>query len=63
MKMQYRAYEQYCCVLKRNIVLEETTYENGTKRTICTNYLNCCNCGGCKNRILKETISRSLTEV
>ena len=52
MKHHQITYEQYCIIKKRNIVLEETLYHNGTKRIRCTNLSECEECGGCKHPYL-----------
>lgn len=53
-------YEQYCCVLQQNIVLEETVFHNGTHELHCTHYAECKNCGGCKNDILKTRLKKNI---
>ncbi|MBQ7961085.1 MAG: hypothetical protein IJ289_00680 [Clostridia bacterium] len=50
MKSHSRSYEQYCCVKKRNVVIEETAYHDGRKFIRCTLYPECIRC---KNKILK----------
>lgn len=45
------AYEQYCFVLGRNIVVEETLHEDGKREVLCTNHKHCLKDGGCKNQI------------
>ena len=37
MKSHSRSYEQYCCVKKRNVVIEETAYHDGRKFIRCKN--------------------------
>lgn len=54
MKKHSRAYEQYCWILKKNIVFEETVFHNGTYKLSCMHLNECKNCGGCKNPILAE---------
>ncbi|MBR0537101.1 MAG: hypothetical protein IJK40_03040 [Clostridia bacterium] len=51
-------YEQYCCVLQRNIVFEETFFHNGTRRVYCTYYPECRRSGGCKNNIFHPILSK-----
>lgn len=53
-------YEQYCCVLRQNIVLEETVFHNGTREVRCTHYAECRNCGGCTNDILNARIQKNI---
>lgn len=59
MKTLYKSYEQYCCVLERNVVMEETTYHGGDIKIFCTNYPQCFTCGGCKNTILNDKIEKA----
>lgn len=54
LKKHYRSYEQYCCVLEKNIVMQETVYHNGTKSIVCTNLPHCDKIGGCKNAVLRR---------
>ena len=56
MKKHFITYEQYCCVLNRNVVMEEAVYHNGKKRLACTNAAACDAVGGCKNAIIKKAI-------
>lgn len=56
MKNYMKTYEQYCCVLKRNIVLEETVFSNGTRTVHCTHYNECRHNGGCKNVIIEPRL-------
>ena len=53
-------YEQYCCVLKQNIVFEETVFHNGTHEIDCMHYSECKNSGGCKNPILCQRIKKNI---
>lgn len=55
-------YEQYCCVLQRNIVLEETVFHNGTRAISCTHFAECRTAGGCRNAILNARIQNNLTD-
>ena len=52
MKKHSHVYEQYCWVLQKNIVFEETTFHNGTSAVRCTHLSECKRSGGCKNEIL-----------
>lgn len=52
MKQHSRTYEQYCWVMKKNIVFEETTFHNGTYSVRCSRFGDCAAAGGCKNRSL-----------
>ena len=49
MKKHSRTYEQYCWVMEKNIVFEETTFHNGTREIRCSRLKDC---GSCKNRCL-----------
>ena len=57
MKKHSRAYEQYCWVLQKNIVFEETTFHNGTSALRCTHLSECDRSGGCRNGILYALFS------
>lgn len=59
MKKHSRTYEQYCWVLKKNIVFEETVFHNGTSALSCTHYYECKDNGGCKNEILARLIKEN----
>lgn len=59
MKNYLKTYEQYCCVLKRNIVLEETVFCNGTHTLHCTHFSECENSGGCKNILIEPRLNAS----
>jgi hypothetical protein len=59
LKVLSKSYEQYCCVLERNVVMEEATYHNGGIKLFCTNYPQCFTCGGCKNIILNDKIEKA----
>lgn len=50
------SYEQYCHIVSKNIIIEETTFHNGTKKLKCLNYHNCEKCGGCQNRFVKRRL-------
>ena len=54
MKKHSIAYEQYCWVKQKNVVLEETIYHNGTKKVRCTSFSDCSGNGGCKNSALSD---------
>lgn len=46
-------YEQYCSVVEKNIILQETSYYNGKKKIRCLNHLKCKHeFGGCKNKFV-----------
>ncbi|MBR3789628.1 MAG: hypothetical protein IKJ86_06525 [Clostridia bacterium] len=46
-------YEQYCSVVNKNIILQETAYYNGKKKLKCLNHLKCKHeLGGCKNKFV-----------
>ena len=45
-------YQQYCWVLKKNVVFEQTVYHDGRDETRCMYYGECRQNGGCKNRSL-----------
>lgn len=46
-------YEQYCSVVDKNIILQETSYYNGKKKIKCLNHLKCKHeFGGCKNKFV-----------
>ncbi len=48
------SYEQYCCVMKKNVIFEETHYFGGKKTVRCANNVLCAMNGGCKNTILRD---------
>lgn len=50
MKSHSRAYEQYCCVMEKNVVIEETAFHDGSRKFICTMQPKCMEC---KNKILR----------
>jgi len=54
LKKHFNSYEQYCCVLEKNIIMQETVYHNGTKSIVCTNLPYCEDIGGCKNAVLRR---------
>ncbi len=49
MEQHETTYEQYCWVMRRNIVLEETTFHNGTRKVSCMQAHLCRENGGCRN--------------
>lgn len=54
LKKHSKSYEQYCCILEKNIVMEETVYHNGTKSIVCTCLTQCNRDGGCRNVVLRK---------
>ena len=49
------SYEQYCSIVKKNIIIQETSYYNGRKKIRCLNHLKCKNeFGGCQNKFIIE---------
>ena len=61
LKQHSFAYEQYCWVKQKNVVLEETVFHNGTKKIVCTSFLECGGNGGCKNSTLNGMWGKSIT--
>ncbi|MCI5537665.1 MAG: hypothetical protein PUG93_09435 [Oscillospiraceae bacterium] len=59
MNSHSKAIVQYCSVLDKNIVLEETTYYNGKRSLKC---LNSDYCKGCKNKILRDRLDCEMTD-
>lgn len=59
MEKHSKTFEQYCCVMEKNIIMEETSYHNGKKSLRCVNHIICEMNGGCKNRILKDSMVKS----
>lgn len=53
------SFEQYCTVVGRNIILQETTYHNGAKAIRCLNLHNCENIGGCKNKFVLARVGKA----
>ncbi len=51
-------YEQYCTVVGKNIILEETTYHDGNKSIKCLHCHDCDKVGGCKNKYVISRIKR-----
>lgn len=58
MRSHSKSYEQYCCIVKKNIVVEETYYHDGKKKLVCTMYPQC---GQCGNKILKNNFENCKT--
>ena len=54
------AYEQYCWVKQKNVVVEETVFHNGTKKIVCTSFSECGGSGGCKNNTLSGMWGKSV---
>lgn len=50
MNSHSKAFEQYCCIMKKNVVVEETTFHDGRRKFICTMQPQCVEC---KNKILR----------
>lgn len=63
MKNYMKTYEQYCCVLKRNIVLEETVFCNGTHTLKCTHFSECKHSGGCRNVLIEPRLNIAVPRV
>lgn len=54
-------FEQYCNIIGRNIILEETTFHNGSKKIRCLNAHKCETMnGGCLNTIIKKRIENHI---
>lgn len=51
-----KAYEQYCWVLEKNIVFEETVFHDGARELRCTHFAECRECGGCRNGSLQKIL-------
>lgn len=60
MKQHSVAYEQYCWVKQKNVVLEETIFHNGIKKVRCTSFGDCSSSGGCKNRSLSDMWGKNI---
>lgn len=52
-------YEQYCTVLKKNIILEEITYHDGNRKTVCLNSHNCSENGECRDKYVTQRMKKS----
>ena len=49
-----RTYEQFCTHMGRNVIIEETVFENGEKEIACTEF-ECGDCTEqCKNKLCKN---------
>lgn len=48
-----RTYEQYCCVMGKNVMMEETRYSDGTCLLHCGHHVICALTGGCRNTVLQ----------
>lgn len=59
MNSHSKAFEQYCCIMKKNVVIEETTYHDGRRKLVCTMHPQCIEC---KNKILKCRFEYEKTE-
>ena len=47
------SYEQYCSIVKKNIIILETSYYDGNKKIKCLNHYKCKKeFGGCKNKFV-----------
>ncbi len=55
MKKLSKTYEQYCCVLDKNVVVEEITYHDGKKVLRCTKQFEC---QTCRNKILRDQFEK-----
>ena len=62
MKNHKRAYEQYCWVQGKNVVMEETVFHNGVKRHTCKNFENCNREGGCRNEALFALMQKNAVD-
>ncbi|MBQ6164125.1 MAG: hypothetical protein IJK23_06600 [Clostridia bacterium] len=56
MKSHTVTYEQFCSVMGRNVIFEETHYLNGKKTVHCANNVLCAMNGGCRNEILQDRV-------
>ena len=54
MKSHTVSYEQFCFVLGRNVIFEETHYRDGRMIIRCANGMLCAKDGGCKNTLLRD---------
>ena len=59
MKSHSKAYEQYCCIKKKNVIIEETAYHDGRKKLRCILSPECIKC---KNIILKKQFDEKKTD-
>ncbi len=54
-------FEQYCNIIGRNIILEETAYHNGERKIRCLNAHKCKTMnGGCLNSFVKKRIEATV---
>lgn len=54
-------FEQYCNIVDKNIILEETTYHNGNKRIKCLNIHKCNSVnGGCRNPYVIKRMEKAV---
>ncbi|MBO5463444.1 MAG: hypothetical protein J6A49_09040 [Clostridia bacterium] len=54
-------FEQYCNIVGKNIILEETTYHNGNKKIRCLNLHKCrITNGGCSNPYIIRRIEKAV---
>ncbi len=54
-------FPQYCNIVGKNIILEETTFHNGNKKLRCLNVHKCkALMGGCRNPIILKRIEKSV---
>lgn len=53
-----RTYEQYCCVMEKNIMIEETRTPDGGYHLHCAHHVICALTGGCKNDILRGSVEK-----
>ncbi len=61
MKKHSFTYEQYCNIVGRNIILEETTYHDGNKKLRCLNLHKCAVInGGCKNHYVIQRVEKTV---
>ena len=51
-------YEQYCTVIGKNIIMEETTFKDGRKKLRCLHRHGCSKNGGCQNKYVIARIKR-----
>ncbi len=49
-------FEQYCSIVGKNIILEETAFHDGKKQLRCLHCYKCSENGGCRNRFIKHRI-------
>ncbi len=53
-------FEQYCTIIGKNIILEETTYHNGSRKIRCLHSHKCENeSGGCINPYVIKRIEKA----